>query len=268
MSLRRGLFAACLAMLPAMVGAHEFWIEPDAYQVAPGDTMTAQLRVGETFGGSVQSYLPRNFQRFDLRCNGATSKVTGRAGDRPALSVTAPGDGLCVVIHQTRYFALTYETWQKFVNFVEHKDFRSAIADHRARGLPEKDFTEQYSRYAKSLIAVGSGRGADGPVGLTTEIVAEANPYTDNLSGGMPVQVLFKGRPRADAQVELFAKSPGGRVTVSLHRTDGQGRARLPVKPGHSYLVDAVVLRPVTPRQDGDPVWETLWASLTFSVPG
>lgn len=266
MTLKTWIMAAFLA-LPTTLGAHEFWIEPDAYQVAPGANLTAKLRVGEEFKGSEQSYLPRNFRRFDMRCDGQMAKVPGRAGDRPALAVKAPGDGLCVAIHVTQNFSLTYREWQKFVNFAEHKDFRSALADHAARGLPETGFKEIYSRHAKSLVAVGSGRGADSVVGLETEIVAEANPYTDTVSGGLPIRVLYQGKPRANAQVELFAKSPSGSVEVTLHRTDGTGRVRLPVRAGYAYLADAVVLRPVAPQNEGDPVWESLWASLTFAVP-
>ncbi|MFP7571930.1 DUF4198 domain-containing protein [Marivita sp. S2033] len=262
-----GVIALVTTTLPVVVNAHEFWIEPEAYQVAPGAPMRADLKVGETFGGAVQAYLPRNFERFDLSCSGETQAVAGRAGDRPALTVDAPQDGLCVVVHQTRDYTLTYRDWQKFLNFVEHKDFANAASDHLARGLPQTGFVEQYSRYAKSLIAVGEGRGADAEMGLTTEIVADANPYTDALGDGMPVRVLYNGAPRADVQVELFSKAPDGSVEVTLHRTDEAGRAVLPVQAGHAYLVDAVVLRPVDAAQTGAPVWESLWASLTFAVP-
>jgi len=255
-----------LASLPASLVAHEFWIEPESYQVQPGDPLIARLRVGETFAGAEQSYLPRNFERFDLRCDDTLSEVPGRAGDRPALSLEAPESGLCVVIHQTRDYTLTYREWQKFVNFVEHKDFAGVLEDHRSRGLPEDDFQERYSRYAKSLIAVGDGAGSDSEVGLLTEIVAEANPYTDALQDGLPIRVLYQGEPRADAQVELFAKSPGGDVEVTRHRTDADGRVTLPVRPGYAYLADAVVLRPLVPDTDKGPVWESLWASLSFAV--
>ena len=114
---------------------------------------------------------------------------------------------------------------------------------------------------------MGDGAGADAEVGLVTEIVAEANPYTDDMSGGFPIRVLYNGAPRADAQVELFARPPSGEVEVSLHRTDADGRVTLPVRPGYSYLADAVVLRPMEPQAEKDPVWESLWASLTFAVP-
>lgn len=265
--MKRGILTAVVLALPFAAPAHEFWIEPHFYSVAPGSEMVAALRVGESFGGVEQAYLPRNFDRFDLDCGDGAEPVEGRPGDRPAMVVTAPQDGLCVVIHQTRDYRLTYRDWESFVAFVEHKAFDTALSDHAARGLPQSGFTERYSRYAKSLIAVGDGAGSDREAGLETEILAGANPYTGDMSGGMPVQVLYRGAPRVNAQVELFEKAPDGAVEITLHRTDAEGRVSLPVRAGHAYLADAVVLRAVTPEGDGDPVWETLWASLSFAVP-
>ena len=259
--------AMALSLLPVLTTAHEFWIDPVDYVVPSKGALVATLRVGETFAGAEQSYLERNFVRFDMQCGGTLEAVPGRAGDRPALNVAAPRDGLCVIIHQTRDYTLTYREWQKFVNFVEHKDFEGVLAEHAARGLPESEFVELYSRYAKSLIAVGDGAGADAEVGLVTEIVAEANPYTDDMTDGLPIRVLYDGAPRADAQVELFARPPEGKVEVTLHRTDAEGRVTLPVQRGYSYLADAVVLRPLEAQAEKDPVWESLWASLTFAVP-
>jgi hypothetical protein len=41
----------------------------------------------------------------------------------------------------------------------------------------------------------------------------------------------------------------------------------VPIKPGFDYLLDAVVLREATPRTNKGAVWESLWATMTFSVP-
>lgn len=81
------------------------------------------------------------------------------------------------------------------------------------------------------------------------------------------MRVLYEGAPRKNAQVELFEKAPDGEVSVTLHRTNAVGEARLPMKPDHAYLVDAVVMRPVAAQNGDGPVWESLWASLTFQVP-
>jgi hypothetical protein len=132
-------------------------------------------------------------------------------------------DGLAVLVHETTDSTLTYREFDKFVNFIKHKDFEGLPEAHLARGLPEVGFVESYRRFAKSLIAVGSGAGQDRPVGLEIEIVALSNPYTDDLSEGMAVQVLLNAAPRADVQVEVFSR-PAGTKEPALDPTVSHGR--------------------------------------------
>ncbi len=153
------------------------------------------------------------------------------------------------------------------VRYLTHKDFKFALAEHADRGLPQTGFAESYTRHVKALVAVGSGEGQDRVIGLETELIALSNPYTDDLSGGLPVQLLYLGTPRADAQIEVFEKDVDS-VKVFTIRTDDTGVGVIPVKPGKRYLLDAVVLRGtgVDSPSEG-AVWETLWAGLSFATP-
>lgn len=265
--MRRVWLAAAVALWAAPLAAHEFWIDPLAWQVPANGQIEAHIRVGQDFRGAEYAYVPPNFRRFDLAFDGELTEVSGRVGDRPALNMAAPAEGLATVIHVTRDYILTYSEWQKFINFAEEKDFTWALEEHAVRDLPTDRFKERYARYGKSLIAVGSGEGADLNAGLEVEIVALANPYTDDLSKGFPVAVYYQGDTLTEAQLTLFEMDPDGAVTSIKYLTDDAGQVLLPVKAGHSYLADHVVLRPLDPIQDGDPVWESLWASLTFKVP-
>jgi hypothetical protein len=247
--------------------AHEFWIDPTAFVIAPGAGIEAQLRVGTEFEGSAMSYLPRNFTRFDVVTGDQIRPAEGRLGNIPALDMADMAEGLAVVVHETTQSRLTWSEWERFEAFVDHKDLGDIVALQAARGLDQVDVREGYTRFAKSLIAVGDGAGEDRRMGLRTEIVALANPYTDDLGGVFPVQVWLDETPRADEQVELFARAPDGTIAISYHRTDADGIALLPVLPGHVYMADSVVLEPVTPVAANDPEWVTLWANLTFAVP-
>lgn len=257
-------------LTPITAFAHEFWIEPLSYQIDTGATVSAHLNVGQNFSGSTYSYIEDNFERFDLvDRNGAATPVEGRLGDRPALNMAPPDTGLVIIVHETTDNWLNYSDWKKFVAFVEHKAFAGALEAHQANGWPLTGFAETYRRFAKSLVAVGDGQGQDRAVGLETEIVALQNPYRADPSNGISVQVLYKGTPRIEAQVEVFDKSPDGSVTVTTTTTDDKGIATIPVSSGHSYLIDAVILRETGNATPADgPIWHSLWASLTFAIPG
>lgn len=265
--------AVWVALTVSLIGlggkgaAHEFWIDPLTFQIAPGDRAEAHLRVGTEFEGNSMSYLPRNFIRFEVLTGDDVRPVEGRLGDIPGFAMDDMAEGLAIVVHQTTQSRLTWREWDRFAGFLEHKDLGDAAELQAERGLDQENVREGYTRFAKSLMAVGDGVGTDRRVGLRTEIVALANPYTDDLSDGLPVQVWLEDDPRADVQVELFDRAPDGTITITLHRTDADGIVRLPVQSGHVYQVDAVTLIPVTPEEDIDPEWLTYWANLTFAVP-
>jgi uncharacterized GH25 family protein len=256
-----------LACISVAAKAHEFWIDPLAHQVVPGDLIEGNLRVGEAYEGTAFSYIPRRFRRFDYSLNGELHPVEGTVGDRPALALQVEEEGLLVAIHVTEDQNLTWQEWEKFVAFLEHKDLAWGLAEHEARGLSRENVRERYSRYAKSLIAVGNGAGQDVNAGLLVEIVALENPYTDDMSDGIDIRALYRGAPLPEAQIEVFRKAPDGTVTISTERTDEAGAATIPVTPGARYMLDTVVLRPLEVIEERDPSWESLWANLTFEVP-
>lgn len=265
MNLTRVFLAFWCAICASIATAHEFWIEPETFQVAPGENITAQLKNGQKFEGISLAYFDRNITRFDVATGDTLTAVDGRMGDSPALNIQAGDDGLVVVVHETAPSFVTYKDWEKFLAFAQHKDFPDIAARHAANGFSPAPFKERYTRHAKALIAVGDGAGADRALGLKTEFVVLTNPYEIDFDGTMRVQLLYQAAPRANAQVEVFDRDPEGSVTITLHRTDATGIATIPVTPGHEYLFDGVVLRPA--HGSADAVWDTFWAALTFAVP-
>lgn len=248
--------------------AHEFWISPDRYKVDPGGQLVAVLLTGDNFEGYSTPYIPEDFKRFDILLAGKTIKVTGRLGDDPALKMTVDGAGLGVIVHQTNGLFISYDEPGAFEELLREKGVRDVLKAHRKRGLAEIGFRERFIRFAKCLVAVGHGRGRDGETGLETEFVADANPYAEDVAGGMPFRLLYQGKPRGDAQVEVFSREPEGKVTREVLRTDQAGRIMVPTKPGFEYLLNAVVFRPLEAvNPANDPVWESLWAQFTYIIP-
>lgn len=250
------------------LSAHELWLEPLDYQVEQSGQLQAQIKNGQDFEGSTLPYIDRRFRHFIVFQDGDGIKVTGRNGDVPALNMTANRAGLNVVAYQSTPATITYENWEKFQTFIDHKDFGDVRSEHDARGLPDADFTETYVRYSKSLIAVGDGAGADLRVGLETELVALTNPYTDDLTDGFQVQLFYGENVRADEQIEVFAKAADDTLEVTYVRTNADGIATIPMQSGTAYQLDAVVLRPAGEAVASQgSVYETLWANMTFMAP-
>lgn len=253
------------ALVAAPVSAHEFWLSPESYSVAPGETIRAATRVGDDFSGASYSWFPRSTEQSFSIQDGARVETEGRIGDRPAIRIQGVGEGLVVIAHETGDSTVRYDEWDKFGRFTRHKGFPDAQARHLERGGTEALVVEDYRRFAKSLVAVGAGEGADAPVGLEVEIVALANPYTDGAAD-IPVRVLRGGEAQPGKFVTVFEKDADGSVTEIELTTDAEGVAIVPVTPGREYQVDSVFLDEIEPSGSG-ATWRTLWANLTFMVP-
>lgn len=248
--------------------AHEFWLLPDNFTPQPEAQFTVDLRNGQQMKGVSLPYLPQSVARFEVIAKGAALPVVSRLGDIPALSMSAPSEGLVAVVHETTNNTVTYDSLAQFEQFLTHKAASRLLATHGARGLPESGFSETYRRYAKTLIGVGNGHGQDQAAGLRIEIVALANPYTDDLAAGLPLQVRLDGAPHAGAQIDLFATAPDGTVTETFFTTDAAGVALVPAKPAHTYLADSVAIYALSNDDAAaGPVWHSDWASLTYMVP-
>jgi hypothetical protein len=261
--------AFILGLLTTPAAAHELWIAPLAYQVDTETNLTAHIVNGQDFKGTNLPFVPQRFAHFITFVGDTGMQVESRVGDSPALDQAAVSEGLNVVAYQARNATVDYENWAKFQKFLDHKDLGDQLANHEGRGLPLEGFKEVYSRYSKSLIGVGAAQGADKRVGLATEIVALTNPYTDDLSNGMRVQLYYLQDVRGNEQVEVFEKAADGTVNIFTVRTDDKGIASVPVKSGYAYMLDAVVLRAPAAQLAADTgaVWETLWANMTFMAP-
>ncbi|MBV50851.1 MAG: DUF4198 domain-containing protein [Sulfitobacter sp.] len=270
MFLSRFVIAVVCAVSASAATAHEYWLEAPAYQVQPGAEMTTDLRNGQLFDGAKLPYFPNRTNRFDLSFEGKVVPVAGRLGDIPALRIIAPPrDGLLTVVHEASPTSLVYDDWETFVGFTEHKDFKTAVAEHQAAGYPQDHVRERYSRYSKALIAVGDGRGNDSAMGMETELTAITNPYDADFNDQMEIALTYQQAPRQDVQIEVYERDADKQVTVTKYRTDDNGHATFPVVPGMTYMVDSVVLRPAPDvgKTKDSPQWESLWASLTFAVP-
>lgn len=253
-----------MAPLPGL--SHEFWLEPKEYQAETGENIGVRLYNGQDFKGPELSWFDRRIDRVTVTTDGKTTEYKGLPGDLPGITVTVD-DGLTVISYASTMSRLTYDTWEKTLLFAEHKDLTWFQNAHSERGLPQEKVTEGYWRYSKTLIAGTGGDGDDLNTGMETEFVMQTNPFTSEADTVSAV-LLYKGQPRPNVQVEMWEKL-GKDVIRTLHRTDDDGIVTLPVKPGHSYQIDSVVLR--EPENDAaidaDVMWESLWANMTFAIP-
>lgn len=266
---RFGIGLAIVFCLSLPVSAHELWIEPEQFEYDQGQSINAALINGIEFKGNSLVYATRSIVRLERQSGSQNIPIEGELGTRPAIQLTDIGEGLLVLGYESKASRLGYKDWDKFQAFADEKGFEDALAMHQSRDIPLENFDEGYTRFSKSLIAVGDGGGADRAFGFEAEIVALTNPYSDEFTGDFTATVLLNGAPLVDAPVDVFERAADGSISRRLQHTDASGILVLPVQAGHDYMLDAVIFRApsdaLLERMDVD--WETLWANLTFGVP-
>lgn len=262
--------SACFA-----ADAHEFWIEPVSSQIERGDKIMARLNVGQDLKGSSYSYLPQRFERFTYTLGDETTPVEGRLGDNPALDMTANANGLHIIAYQSKGEMLTYTDKKKFLGFLDYEGLDWVLEAHEKRGLPPTQFKEAYTRYAKSLIQVGSygvgGTQSDQVIGLPIELVADQSPFQPQ-SDSIQVTLLRAGKPLPGIQLATFQQNLEGVFERRLTRSDAEGRAEISLFGKGFFLISAVQMEEANPDDYNEnvvgrkPVWKSLWASLSFRL--
>ncbi len=251
-----------------MANAHEFWIQPEDYRLEPEQMLVADIRVGVDFLGDTQAYISSTINRFTLADANGMREVSGRLGDIPAVNVMPETGGLQVLSLFTTTSVLTWDAFQEFEDFANLHGMGWVLEAHAERGLPDTGFKEGYTRFVKSLTAVGDGAGQDRFTGMFFELVAGLNPYTDDISAGMPITVLFKGEPLPDKQVDLFFRNPEGELSRVSVISDAQGLAVMPNMGTGEYMINTVhMIQPFAADiERTGVVWHSLWGSITYAL--
>ena len=253
--------------------AHDLWLVPARFAVAPGAKIAVALNTGDTFPASEGAVKPERVERASVVTAEGTTPITSfRAeGKSTVAEVTAPREGGGAVVEVVLAPVATKQPRASFDEFVRHEgldEAAAALARQPARRAEER---RTYAKYAKTLLRVGGGGGAAAlyarPLGHRLEIVPEADPYSLGRGAALPVRLLFDGRPLANARLVVGSTDAATATQSNMPgvRTDKDGRAQLrTVRPGGPHYVHALHMIPSAGRADVE--WESFWATLTFEA--
>ena len=254
---------------PCTLIGHELWVDTTDFRVEKDTEINLNLRNGENFDGFSLGYFDRSVEKLYWRQNGNQFNNTSRQGDIPALKIVPNENGLVTAVYVSKPSIIKYKEFKKFKNFAIAKHSQSSIDFHLKSNFPTENFSEIYTRYSKALLGVGGAKGSDKANDLELELIALQNPYTDDISNGIEILTLYKGRPQAFSVLNVFERSNMDlRVKSFVVKTDAKGIATVKVENDNAYLIDNVIIRPANDKllKDKGVIWESLWAALTFGV--
>ncbi len=263
--------AVLATALATSATAHDFWVQPAQFWLAPNSTVLTSLQVGH---GQFR-------QRWTAEANRVTSFYSlGPAGrtDRQAELragsmeqdhlLRFAGAGVHVLILQTSH-AQSELPGLRFTSYIKDEGMTPAISLRDQLKIADQPGRELYTRRAKALVQVGppsakSDALVTRPVGLSLEIVPEINPYAPSAGTSLPVRILYDGRPLAGALVKLNNLDFDGRPIEQI-RSDSAGRAVFNVPRTGSWQLNVIWTRPL--KGDAKADFDTTFSSLTFGFP-
>lgn len=247
--------------------AHEFWVQPGAFRIAPRTALSLTLQVGD---GPLRQRSPIPLHRI------ARFDAVGPSGDaidmRATLAATAKQDvvfdapGTYVLTLGTDDHAYSHQSAERFNAYLEVAGLTPALDRRVHEHEMHADGFERYSRAAKSIVLVGapgSQAHVTRPSGLPLEIVPIVSPYSEPRPASFPVRILYEGSVLPGALVKLIDLEQDLAV-VDARRSDSGGVATFAMPRRGSWLVSVVWTKPLANASDAD--FATIFASLTFGV--
>ncbi|WP_338424375.1 DUF4198 domain-containing protein [Sphingopyxis kveilinensis] len=252
--------------------AHDFWVQPSQWRVAPLDTVTLTLMVGH--GADRQpSRLPASrIVRFetiapDGRRTDLKAPIADSDGQQTRLQ--PEGDGAHMIVLQSDARAQSRLPPARFESYLKEEGLTVALDARKRTRRSATDGSENYRRNAKAIVLVGTptranSRWIEKRVGLALEIVPDDDLFLSPGPTEMSLRIFYHGRPLAGALVKLTDLNNDTKP-VAQRRSAADGRVRFAMPGTGTWRANVVWTRPNEPGAATD--FETDFSSLSFAVP-
>lgn len=257
---------SCLAsLLLSLSGfAHDTWLIPDQFHVAPRTTVTLELTSGMEFPKLDVAPKPERVKVGQCRLAGKTVDVADISPGPNSLRFKCPlaetGVATCWVKLPARELELKPDQVQEYFDEIQPPE---AVRKQWAEAKEPKRFRESYTKHPKTFVRVGEAPGDRSwaePVGMALEIVPGKDPTTLRAGDELPVRVLKNGAPLADFPLSAVS---AGATRGETKKTDAEGRVTFQCNNAGPWLLRGTDLRKSS-KENLD--WESDFTTLTLEV--
>ena len=267
--LRFSTIVSCGLLVAAQAAAHDFWMAPGEYSIAPRGFVEIAFQVGD-HGAAQRSQLPRSrIVRFaTVGPRGASLDLREHLREPAAaydarLQIDAPGTHLIVLESDNR--ARSDLPADVFNAYIDDEGLTLAQEHRQRANRMSEPASERYSRCAKVLVQVGaddalSSQHVTTPVGLPLEIVLLSNPYSERAGERLPVRVIYRNRALGGALVKVTDLEAGS--VVERRRTNAAGDLEVQWPRSGRWMLSVVWSEPLASHEEVE--FETVFSTLSF----
>lgn len=263
MKLRFALVALALA---APAQAHDLFLKPDAFLLAPRSNVRVKMFNG-TFTSSENAVTRDRVRDFTLvtpesvrHPENISWKDTGKASEF-AIGVGPAGTyvlGLSIKPRELRMEG------KAFNDYLREEGVLDVLETRQRAGALERPSRERYSKHVKALLQVGDSRSdVSKPLGYPAEIVPLGNPYALGLGAELELLCLVDGQPAGGVNLIAGSQPRNGKLEAKTYHADALGRVRVPILGAGQHFAKFIRM---VPTDETDLDYESKWATLTFEV--
>lgn len=251
------------------VGAHDFWLMPDAFSVSPEQHISVRGQTSSAFPTSESAVTVDRVTSARVLGANDEETITALSTSEQSLLLRhrpkTPGQKLVAVTLGWRHVKETADSFRKYL---VAEGAEEALKRHEAAGtLPTVPIIRRYAKYGKTVVEVGTGaRAYQRVVGHPLEFVPLTDPNEARAGAEFRVRLLFNGSrlPRARFHAGLApAKGDARRKDLDL-TTDDDGTAVVPLTASGLWNVRTIHVVPAPSGTDAD--WEVHWATFVFQA--
>jgi ketosteroid isomerase-like protein len=261
----------------ATLSAHDFWLVPNAFVIAPGGDLEVR--------GQTSSRFPTSESAVAL-ARVADARLIGAAGEAALRGLSHAGKSLLIrerprssgqkVVAVALHPTSVRESPESFRRYLVLEGAPEAAERYEREGkLPTDSITRRYAKYAKTIIEVGRNgpRAFSRTAGHPLEFVPLEDPSALRPGDTFAGRLLYRGAPLGGARIHASGvpMEPGldpeaaARQAVEVEtETDARGIVRFPVRSAGLWNVRTLHILPAEPGSGAD--WDVHWATLVFGV--
>ncbi len=261
-----------LAIFPALVfaislstpaQAHDTWLIPDQFDLAPKSTVTLDMTSGMEFPKLDAAPKPERVKSANCRLAGKSFEITDKSAAPNSLQFKAEFAEAGVAVFWVKLPPRSIElTPDQVKEYLDEVDAPAALRQEWAE-MKEPRWRESYTKHPKTFARVGqpqSDHSWSEPVGMFLEIVPEKDPTALKEGDDFPVRVLKDGKPFAGFSLNAVS---AGQTKGETRKTDGDGRVTFRVSPAGRWLFRGTDIRK---SSQPDTDWESDFTTLTLEV--
>ncbi len=251
------------ALLATPARAHDTWLLPGRFEVAPKTSVTLDLTSGMAFPALDVGPKRERIEAARCRLAGHTLDINDiSAGPKSRVFKTElpePGIATLWVKLPAKSIELKPEQVEEYLAEINPPQ---SVSTQWATMEPKR-WRELYTKHPKTFVRVGDATGDSSwaePVGMALEIVPEKDPTLLREGDELPVRIFKNGAPFPDFSLNAVV---GGEAKGEMRKTDSAGRVVFRFDRAGKWLLRGTDVRKST-RTDAD--WESDFATLTLDV--